>query len=186
VSDNNNTTSSAGRNILAISKLERQAFDRRSVGERFGDAVALYAGRLWFLLLHAVWFGLWIAWNLPWVPVEPKFDPFPFPALTTAVSLEAIFLSLFILMSENRSKRRADERAQLDLQVNLLAEAEATKILQLLRALCAHYRLPEAEDPELAELIQRMDPDTLARGLENQLPTDRPKGVIPDSDSTVP
>ena len=96
---------------------------------------------------------------------------FPFPALTTAVSLEAIFLSLFILMSENRSNRRADERAHLDLQINLLSELETTKLLKLVQALCAHLHLPEANDPEVAELIQRTEPASLARELERQLPS---------------
>ena len=129
-------------------------------------------------MLHAAWFGLWVVWNLNVFPAALStttnhFDPFPFPALTTVVSLEAIFLSLFILMSENRSNRRADERAHLDLQVNLLAELETTKLLKLVQALCAHHNLPEAKDPEVAELLQATEPARLARELEKHFSADQ-------------
>ena len=161
----------AGRNILAISELERRALENRTAAERFSDAVVAHAGRLWFVVFHAAWFGLWVLWNSRPQAIK-AFDPFPFPALTTVVSLEAIFLSLFILMSENRSTRRADERAHLDLQINLLAEHEATKTLELLRALCRYHGLPQAEDPEIIELLRRTEPYTLAREIERQLSSD--------------
>ena len=171
---------STERNILAISQLERQGLERRTWAEKFSDQVTYHAGRVWFIVLHVVWFGVWVGWNLNLFPiggVVPRFDPFPFPALTTAVSLEAIFLSLFILMSENRSNRRADERAHLDLQINLLAEHETTALLKLVRALCLFHQLPEANDPEVAELLYRTEPAVLARELERQLPSDGgPKG----------
>jgi uncharacterized membrane protein len=170
---NNGNGTEARRNIRAISKLEHKEIERRSGTERFSDFVVLHAGRLWFLLLHAVWFGIWIVWNTDTVPGLRAFDPFPFSALSTVVSLEAIFLSLFLLISQNRSNKRADERAHLDLQVNLLAEYETTKILQLLQALCAHHKLPNAQDPELLELLARTEPETLARELQQQLPSDR-------------
>lgn len=114
----------------------------------------------------------WIAWNCAPITGIPRFDPFPFPALTTIVSLESIFLSLFILASQNRATRRADERAHLDLQVNLLAEREATKMLQLLRALCIHQGLDEDSDAELTQLLQQTEPATIARELERQLPAE--------------
>ena len=163
---------STARNIEAICALERKALERRTAAERLSDVVAFQAGRLWSILFHAGWFGMWAVWNSPWFPAGLRFDPFPFPALTTVVSLEAIFLSLFILMSENRSNRRGDERAQLDLQVNLLAEHEATKMLQLLQALCAHHQLAVAQDPELAELLRQTEPLALAHELERQLPSE--------------
>ena len=160
----------AQRNIRAICELERLALERRSGPERLSDSIAYHAGRLWFILLHVVWFGVWILWSTGHLSSVPVFDPFPFAALTTIVSLEAIFLSLFILMSQNRTNRRADERAHLDLQVNLLAEHESTKMLQLLQALCAYHKLPEAYDTEVAELIKETEPAMLARELEKHLP----------------
>ena len=83
------------------------------------------------------------------------FDAFPYPFLTLVVSLEAIFLSLFILMSQNRASLQADQRAHLDLQINLLAEHECTKTLELLQALCQYHGLSCAKDPELKELISQ-------------------------------
>ncbi len=176
----NNSTLSTDRNILAISQLERQGLERRTGAERFSDQVTHHAGRLWSIVIHVLWFGIWVGWNTNLFSIGAdahRFDPFPFPALTTAVSLEAIFLSLFILMSENRSNRRADERAHLDLQINLLSEHETTTLLKLVRALCLFHKLPEANDPEVAELLQRTEPAELARKLERQLPSDDgPKG----------
>jgi uncharacterized membrane protein len=158
------------RNIHAICELEKTALDQRSMGERIGDTISRTAGRMWFIVLHAVWFGVWIAANLGMVPGGKAFDPFPFPFLTLVVSLEAIFLSLFILMSENRAGRQSEARAQLDLQINLLAELEATKMLQLLRALCAHNGLPEADDPEVKQLVQRTEPKQLVDEIRSNMP----------------
>ncbi|HXJ43332.1 MAG TPA: DUF1003 domain-containing protein [Bryobacteraceae bacterium] len=162
----------AHRNILAISALEEQALARRTRAETLGDRVAFHAGQLWFIVSHALFIGIWICWNSALVPFGFKFDPFPWPALNTIVSLEAIFLALFILMSQNRSTRRAEERAHLDLQINLLAEYEATKMLRMLQALCAAHKLPEALDPEVRELLERTDPAALAQELERKLPSD--------------
>lgn len=180
----NTNTVSTRRNILAISQLERQGLSRRTAAEKFSDHVTYHAGRVWFIVLHVIWYSVWVGWNLnlfPMVGESHQFDPFPFPALTTVVSLEAIFLSLFILMSENRSNRRADERAHLDLQINLLSEHESTKLLEMVRAICVFHHLPEADDPEVAELLQRTEPAALARELERQLPSDGgPKGIGPN------
>jgi uncharacterized membrane protein len=76
------------------------------------------------------------------------------------------------LVSQNRATRRADERAHLDLQVNLMAEREATKMLRLLQALCAHHGLPEAADLEVSEMLRETEPATIARELEKHLPSD--------------
>jgi uncharacterized membrane protein len=167
--------SQSQRNIAAICEMERRALERRSGAERFSDFVAHHAGRFWFVVLHSIWFAGWILWNTGMLPGVRKFDPFPFSALTTVVSLEAIFLSLFILTSQNRGSRRADERAHLDLQVNLLAEDEATKMLQMLKALCAHHKLPEAKDAELEQMLRATKPEALAQELEEHL-SDEAKG----------
>src|SRR5262249_48756586 len=131
----------AQRNIAAISGMEKAALEERTPGERFGDALARCAGQMWFIAAHALWFGTWIILNRGLIPGVRPFDPYPFPFLTFVVSLEAIFLSLFILMSQNRASRQADARAHLDLQINLLSEQEATKMLQMLQKLCEHHGL---------------------------------------------
>ena len=162
------------RSIQAICELEQRALGRRSTAERVSDFIASHAGRLWVIGLHAAWFTAWAVWNSGKLGGVEPFDPFPFAALTTIVSLEAIFLTFILIMSQNRSSRQADERAHLDLQINLLAEREATKVLFLLKALCDHHQLPEGKDPELAELLQRIEPADLAHEIEQSLPTVTP------------
>jgi len=174
------------RNVLAISALEEQALARRTRAERLADFVALRAGSLRSVSAHFIFFGGWILWNSARFTSAFRFDRPPYPALSTVVSLEAIFLSLFILMSQNRSNRRAEERAHLDLQVNLLAEDEATKMLHMLRALCAAHHLPEATDPEVTDFLQRTDPALLAEQLERELPSNGPIRVEPRPETTDP
>ncbi len=162
----------ASRHIKAISALEQQALARRSGAEKISDFIVTQAGRVWAIILHLAWFAIWIVWNSGRIPGLRPFDPFPFMGLSTIVSLEAIFLSLFILVSQNRASRRADERAHLDLQVNLLSEREVTKMLQLLQSLCAHHGLLEADDAEVTELVHETEPALIARELEQQLPAE--------------
>lgn len=159
----------ARRNIRAIAHIEKEALRQRSFGERFSDAVARVAGRMWFVWLHIAWFVAWILYNTGVLHGKP-FDPFPFQLLTLVVSLEAIFLSLFILISQNRLNRQSDQRTHLDLQVNLLAEFETTKMLQMLQALCEYHGLPESQDKDVLQLVTRTEPHSLLRELKAQLP----------------
>src|SRR5207237_2261372 len=119
-------------NVRLVAELEEKALATRSVGEKIGDAASRLIGSMPFVLFHFVWFAAWILVNLGVVPGIRPFDEFPFGLLTLVVSLEAIFLSLFLLISQNRMTRQADKRAHLDLQINLLAEAETTRNMQLL------------------------------------------------------
>jgi uncharacterized membrane protein len=148
----------------------REASDRaqRGLAQRFCDSVTCAAGEPWFAMVHALWFGGWICVNSGLLGPRPVIDPFPFPFLTFVVSLEAIFLSLAILMSQSRETRQADDRAKLDLQINLLAEREATKTLELLRAICIRYEMPEANDPELLDLLRPTQPEGLLDDLEKE------------------
>ena len=125
---------------------------------------------MWFIVTHAVWFAVWVGLNEGLVPALKGFDPFPFSLLTMIVSLEAIFLSLFILMSQNRPSRRDDARAHLNLQVDLLAERENTLMLQILQALCAERNLEIARHPELRLLTRPTDPKRVAEDLAANLP----------------
>jgi uncharacterized membrane protein len=136
--------------------MEGESRKARSSVERIGDTIAIQAGRPWFIVVHCVWFFLWMVGNTPSLRSKP-FDPFPYSFLTMAVSLESIFLALFLLMSQNRSNVQAEQRAHLDLQINLLSEDENTKMLQMLQALCAHHNLTIARDPEVAKLAGETD-----------------------------
>jgi uncharacterized membrane protein len=160
------------RNVEEICQMEEEALRARSVAERLGDLISRQAGRIWFIELHLVWFGVWVFLNSGKLASLKPFDPFPYQFLTLVVSLEAIFLSLFILMSQNRASLQADRRAHLDLQINLLAEHESSKTLELLKALCEHHGLPCAKDPEVAELISRTKPSEIVQALKSKLPAD--------------
>ena len=163
------SASPAIRNIQAICNMERDALDQRSLAARFGDQIATHAGKMWFIVLHVSWFAIWIAMNQG--PAGGHtFDPFPYSLLTMIVSLESIFLSLFILMSQNRSGREADRRNHLDLQINLLAEDENTKILLMLQALCKHQKLSIGDDPEITAMAQRTEVEDLVTDLNRNLP----------------
>jgi uncharacterized membrane protein len=159
------------QNVQEIAGIEREALRRRSTAERLGDLIATQAGRMWFILLHAIWFLLWIGLNTGWGSRAGRFDPYPFSLLTMVVSLESIFLSLFILMSQNRSARQADQRSHLDLQINLLSEHENTKMLKMLQALCSHHGLAAGADPEIADLATRIKPQEVLRELDQNVPT---------------
>jgi len=164
------TASETQKSIRDICRLEQEALDKRSPGERLGDFIATQAGRMWFIVLHAIWFAVWISLNGGFIRSVRVFDPFPFSLLTMIVSLEAIFLSLFILMSQNRASRQADHRSHLDLQINLLSERENTIMLQMLRALCADRKLNIANNPEIGLLTQEIDPKRVADELAQSLP----------------
>jgi len=164
------------RNVQEIGKIEHAALESRSKAERLGDFIAQQAGSLWFVEFHLVWFTAWAVLNSGRLAFVKPFDTFPYPFLTLVVSLEAIFLSLFILMSENRASRQADRRAHLDLQINLLAEHESSKTLELLKALCEHHGLACANDPELVELICRTKPAEILNALKSNLPNETGKG----------
>jgi len=160
------------KNIQSIIKLEEEAFHSLSPGERISNAIAHFAGKVSFVVYHIIWFALWILWNT-FLGRGLSFDPFPFTLLTTLVSLEAIFLSIFLLINQNVMNRQSDHRAHLDLQVNLLAEQEATQMLRMVRRLC--QRLDVKVDDlyeELDEMERQTDVHAVLAELKEQLPSD--------------
>ena len=165
------TAQLAEENIRAVAKLQKQAARRRTAGERFADAVSARFARESTVVVHVIWFGLWVVINAGRVPFIKPFDPFPFPLLTTIVSLEAIFLTLFVLASQNRLTHEADRRAHLDLQVNLLSEQEMTLVLRMLGELCERFDLRATlSSSKYRELASRTDVGQLAEQLEQELP----------------
>ena len=158
----------AARNIAAIAALERAALHDRSRLDRVTDLVTHAAGSPAFIVGHAIWFGGWIAIN---VLRDRPFDPYPFGLLMLVVSLEAIFLSAAVLMTQNRMQRLADKRAHLDLQVNLLAEQELTAILQMLKAVSQCLGVEAAPGGNTVEdLLAETDIHTLSAALDRELP----------------
>jgi uncharacterized membrane protein len=153
------------RNIEAL--VARRAREERTKGlqDRLADAITRFTGSMRFVYLHLVIFGLWIVINLGWLPLRP-FDP-SFVVLAMVASVEAIFLSTFVLISQNRMAAQADRRAELDLQVSLLSEHEVTRLLGLVTSIAHHLGIEEARNPELAELARDVAPEKVLDRMES-------------------
>jgi uncharacterized membrane protein len=157
------------RNIEEVAKLEENFVKNRSLAEKVADGIGGFFGSATFVLLHAVVYGMWILINLKLAPGIRVFDPFPFLLLSVVVSIEAIFLSTFVLMKQNRMSRRADQRNHLDLQINLLAEREMTVVLQLLRQISVRLGVPVAGE-HIEDLSAETSVAELARQIAENLP----------------
>jgi uncharacterized membrane protein len=151
-------------NVQTIMRLEEAAKADRDLGDRTAEWVANFCGRFSFVWVHLIWFCAWLIINS--VPGLPHFDPYPFTFLTLVVSLEAIFLSTFILISQNQEKRLSERRNQLDLQVNLLTEQENTKMLQVLERIAKQLGVATDDDPSLRVLEQATRPDRLVNQID--------------------
>ncbi len=153
------------RNVHTLREIRRQMDKKKGAEDRIADLITRFTGSMAFLYLHVVWFAVWILMNLGWGGSQP-FDPFPFGLLTMIVSLEAIVLSTFVLISQNRLAEMSDRRADLDLQVNLLAEYEITKILCLTDAIADHLGLEVGNDAELEELKTHISPEAVLHKMD--------------------
>lgn len=162
------------RNIATIARLRDEAEQQKSMQERGADVITRFSGSMTFVYIHAAWFTAWIVVNLGLVGLPP-FDPYPFGLLTLIVSLEAIFLSTFVLLSQNRQAALADHRADLDLQINLLAEYEITRILSLVDRIADKLGIDACKDPELRELEKDVEPDQLLHEIDSQEAKNRGK-----------
>lgn len=152
------------RNVELICKLEESAKRERSRSDFIAEAIANFCGSMTFVWVHVVWFGGWIVVNL--VPGLPHIDPFPFTFLTLVVSLEAIFLSTFILITQNHETKISERRNNLDLQINLLSEQENTKMIAMLQAIAAKLGAEVEEDSDLQALREETEPEKLVRQIE--------------------
>lgn len=149
-------------NVTKIVKIETAQKQNRSIGEKISETIAVFCGSMVFVYVHIIWFGSWIVINsiIPGL----QFDPFPYTFLTLVVSLEAIFLSTFILISQNHETKLTERRNHLDLQINMLAEQENTKMLELL-GLIAEKVGVAADDPAMEVLKEEIDPETLVEQI---------------------
>jgi uncharacterized membrane protein len=162
------------RNITRMRQMEEWSKRDRSFADKAADAVARFCGQMTFVWIHAALFAAWLAWNT--LPHMPHFDPYPFTFLTLCVSLEAIFLSAFILISQNYEMRLTERRTQLDLQINLLAEQENTKVLTLLQHMARKMGALEENDPEIEALCEAVRPEMIGRLIEEAYAEDRAAG----------
>jgi uncharacterized membrane protein len=157
--------------VRIIKAWEQSALHGRSRSERLSEWITSTAGRGPVLLAHLVWFVFWLTANLGGIPGLEPFDPFPFPLLTSMVSLEAIFLALFVLSSQNRLAMQADKRAHLDLQIDLLAEREMTAVLQIVQDMARQMGVSYAAgSPRIDELSRETDVHELTSKLDDEIP----------------
>jgi len=147
--------------------LERRRDEERHkrFENRLADGITRFTGSMPFVYVHLVIFGLWIGINLRWLPFIPKFDP-TFVVLAMAASVEAIFLSTFVLITQNRMQAMADKRANLDLQISLLAEHEITRLISLVSAMAQRMGIDEGKSPELTELKKDVAPEAVLDRIE--------------------
>ena len=153
------------QNIHTIIQTRRTAANRRTAEERLADAITDFSGRMHFVYFHIIWFGIWILINLGYFGIQP-FDPYPFGLLTMVVSLEAIFLATFVLISQNRLSAEADRRADLDLQIGLLAEHELTRAIKMLDAIQDKMGIDNDTDEELLDLEKEVHPEDVLAEMD--------------------
>jgi uncharacterized membrane protein len=153
------------RNIREL-QLRRQREEKEaSAEERLAEAITRFTGSMRFVYLHLALFGFWVLANLGWVPGVPAWDP-SFVVLAMVASVEAIFLSTFVLISQNRMAAAADKRADLDLQVSLLAEHEVTKLATLVAGIAERLGVETEADAEVEEIARDVAPEAVLDELE--------------------
>jgi uncharacterized membrane protein len=153
---------------LAFGAIKAQYSAHRTLLERFVDQLNEIASSVWFLVGHAIAFTFWVLWNTGVIGLQPV-DPYPFGFMTFVVSLEAIFLSIFVLMAQQRESAIAELREELGLQVNLRVEQEVTKTLQLVAGLYTRLGHRVSDDPELHHMLQPLDVRAIERDLLEQI-----------------
>ena len=154
------------RNVERIQALEREEHGKATTADRVADAIANFVGSITFVWVTVLLISGWVVGNLLVSP-DDRIDSFPFPLLTLVLSVEAIFLSIFILMSQNRAARVSEKRSHLDLQLNLLSEQENTKMLLMLEDIAKAVGGPKTPtDPEVQVLEQATQPEALSRQID--------------------
>lgn len=169
---------SATRRGFAVRSVKSRADAKRTLSEKFADWMTTVFGSVAFLTVNAVFFAVWIAVNQGYIPGLAPFDPFPFGLLTMIVSLEAIFLAIIVLISQNRAAHVADVREEVDLHINKITEAEATQIIKLLGILLKKQGVSIAEDPEVQRMLKPLHNDQIERTIEEQTTRKHPPGSV--------
>lgn len=153
------------RNIAALLSRRQKEEKRKPLQDRIADNITRFTGSMRFVYIHVVFFSAWIIFNLGMIPNLKPFDP-TLVVLAMAASVEAIFLSTFVLISQNRMQAMADQRAELSLHISLLAEHEITRLLKLSAAIAERLGLEESQNPELDELVKDVAPEKVLDRME--------------------
>ena len=156
-----------------LQSIQKRLSERRTASDKLADFLVWSAGTITFVILHILFFSAWIAINLDLVSGIKIFDPYPFNFLTMTVSLEAIFLAIFVLMSQNRESKIADLRQEFDVQVNIIAEREITKIIHMLAYIMNHLNISYEKDAELRQMMRPLNIDEIREQLEHQIGTSK-------------
>jgi uncharacterized membrane protein len=166
-------SATAQENIRTVAQLEESFRTRRTFFEHVADVVGSFAGSIPFVVLHLIWFLMWFLINTGRMSFIRPFDPYPCVFLALLLSGEAVLLSTFVLMKQNRMTNAADRRAHINLQIDMLAEREATKLLQMQRLICRRLGIEEVEsDRELEDLLKDTHAASLADQLTRNIKTD--------------
>jgi uncharacterized membrane protein len=152
-----------------IRSFKAKADSRRTMWDKAADALTAYSGTVAFLAANIVFFSLWMSWNAGYIPGPAPVDPAPFGLLTMIVSLEAIFLAIVVLISQNREAHVAELREEMELYINTYAEHEITKIMYLLTVLLEKQGVDLSTDTDLQEMLKEIDRDAVESELEKQL-----------------
>ena len=163
------TEENVDKRLTAIKSFKAKANAKRSTTEKFADWMTSKFGSIQFLALNAVWFLGWILVNTGKIPGIEPFDPYPFGFLTMVVSLEAIFLAIIVLVSQNREARVAELRDEIELQIDTISEGELTKLINLMVISLEKQGVKIDEDPELRKMLKPMDNQKLQEDIENEL-----------------
>ena len=163
--DEGELSSALRNNIEALRERREQEKRNASREEKLADAITAFTGSMRFVYLHLVIYGVWITWNL--IPGIPHFDP-TFVILAMAASVEAIFLSTFVLISQNRAQAATDKRDDLDLHINLLAEHELTRLIEMVSAIARKLEVRTGAEHEVAKISKDVAPEVVLKEIEQQ------------------
>lgn len=152
-----------------IRSFEAKANENRTFTEKAADMMTSRFGSMEFLAINAIWFFTWISINTGVIPIVPIFDPFPFGLLTMTVSLEAIFLAIIVLISQNRAAKIDDLRDEIDLQINTISEEEITKMIELQLLLLKKNGIDVSKDLELEQMLEPMDTQKMEESLKKEI-----------------
>jgi uncharacterized membrane protein len=154
---------------MAIKSIKAKANLKRNWIEKIADLLTQRFGTVLFLSLNAIWFVLWLLINLGLISGVKPFDPFPFGLLTMIVSLEAIFLAIIVLISQNREEKITDLREEINLQIGIYSERELSKVLELMVLLLKKNNIDVSEDKQIQRMLKPFDMNRVEKVLEEQV-----------------
>lgn len=154
---------------MVVKSIKAKANLKRNRVEKIADWLTQKFGTVFFLSFNAVWFTIWLVVNLGLIPGIKPFDPFPFGLLTMIVSLEAIFLAIIVLISQNREEKITDLREESSLQIGVFTERELSKVLELLVLLLKKNKIDVSQDKQLQRMLKPFDMSRVEKVLEEQV-----------------